>query len=258
MHLFSRKTGSGPPLVVLHGLFGISDNWNALARRWAESFTVYTVDLRNHGQSPHSEEWNYSVMSDDVVELFGTEKLHDVTLLGHSMGGKTAMRLALNYPMAIQKLIVADIAPRRYPLQQEDVIAALLTVQPERLASRKEAELILSKSLRDEGTIQFLLKNLYWKQTNDGNKILDWRFNLPVISRSMEAIAEPTETPAPSLVDSLFIRGERSKYITDADLKAIPSVFPNSRFLTIADAGHWVHADQPDAFYDAVVNFINA
>ncbi|MGL5890335.1 MAG: alpha/beta fold hydrolase [Bacteroidia bacterium] len=255
MQLFYRTQGSGRPLVVLHGLFGISDNWAALAKRWANDFTVYTLDLRNHGQSPHSDEWSYSAMADDVIEFFGTARLHDVVLLGHSMGGKTAMRLALDYPMAVSKLIVADIAPRRYPVGQQDVVAALLAVEPEKLESRKDAEAILRGYLKDEGTIQFLLKNLYWREFADGSKKLNWRFNLEVISKNLGIVAEPTETPAPCELETLFIRGARSNYVTDEDAATLPAIFPNSSLVTIPDAGHWVHADQPDAFYNAVLNF---
>ncbi|MCU0435689.1 MAG: alpha/beta fold hydrolase [Bacteroidia bacterium] len=255
MQLFSRKQGSGRPLVVLHGLFGISDNWAALAKRWADDFTVYTLDLRNHGQSPQSDEWSYSAMADDVIEFFGTERLHDVVLLGHSMGGKTAMRLALDYPMAISKLIVADIAPRRYPVGQQDVVAALLAVELPALESRKDAEVVLRSHLHDEGTIQFLLKNLYWRDLPDGTKQLAWRFNLPVISQNLHIVAEPTDTPAPCEIETLFIRGAKSNYVTADDVNSIPQIFPHSQLITIADAGHWVHANQPDAFYEAVRNF---
>ncbi|HTF02683.1 MAG TPA: alpha/beta fold hydrolase, partial [Bacteroidia bacterium] len=125
MKLFFRKAGTGKPLIILHGLFGISDNWAALSKLWSQYFTVYTVDLRNHGQSPHNEEWNYKAMSEDIIELIGDEKLHDVTVLGHSMGGKVAMRLAIDYPMALSKMIVADIAPRQYAPNNTEVIQAL-------------------------------------------------------------------------------------------------------------------------------------
>lgn len=255
MELFYRKSGSGKPLVILHGLFGISDNWAALARRWSEHFTVYALDLRNHGQSPHAEEWNYSVMAEDVIEFLGTERLHDIILLGHSMGGKTAMRLALDFPQVLSKLIVSDIAPRYYELQQHHVIEALNAVPLDQISSRKEAEQILVQHLHDQGTIQFLLKNLTWKDLPDGSKKLDWRFNFKVIRDHINVVAEPTDSPAPCEVDTLFIRGARSHYITDEDIRQIPAVFPNAQFLTIPDAGHWVHADQPEHMYQAVMNF---
>lgn len=255
MELFFRKSGEGRPLVILHGLFGLSDNWAALAKLWAPHFTVYTLDLRNHGQSPHSNEWNYRVMADDVVEFFGTERLNDVILLGHSMGGKTAMRLALDYPMALSKLIVADIAPKRYDLQQHQVIAAIKAVNAGQAESRKDAEAILQQHTLDNGTIQFLLKNLFWRDQPDGSKILDWRFNARVIAEQIENISEATVSDDPCEVDTLFIRGARSQYITGEDESLIQQQFPNASILTIPDAGHWVHADQPQHVFTAVLEF---
>jgi esterase len=257
VNLFYRHSGNSTakPLVILHGLFGISDNWAALARRWSEHFSVYAIDLRNHGQSGHDKEWNYQVMADDVLELFGEQSLHNAVLLGHSMGGKTAMRFALDYPLALSKLIVCDIAPRQYAPQQREVVNALLAVKPEELSSRKEAEARLAQGISDQGTLQFLLKNLYWKEQTNGEKKLAWRFNLEVIDQKLDVVSEPTDSPAPCLVDTLFIHGEKSNYVTAEDKQTIPRIFPNSHFLSVANAGHWVHADQPDAVYEAVMKF---
>lgn len=255
MKLFHRKSGTGKPLFILHGLFGISDNWASLAKRWAEYYTVYAIDLRNHGQSPHDEEWNYTVMSEDVIELMNDEGLKQVALIGHSMGGKTAMRLALDHPERLAHLVVSDIAPRASTHNQRNVVDALLAVNPNRLAARKDAEAILGQYLHDEGTKQFLLKNLYWKE-NGSEKILDWRFNLEVISNNLDEVVAATDSPSPCYVDSLFVRGERSNYITADDETEISYIFPNSRVETIANAGHWIHADQPVAFFEAVNQFL--
>lgn len=255
MNLFFRKSGSGQPLIILHGLFGISDNWATLAKQLSDHFTVYAVDLRNHGQSPHSDQWKYWIMSEDVLELIENEKLKDVILLGHSMGGKVGMYLTLDSPQLISKLIVADIAPRKYPIGNQDVVDALLKVNPEKLASRKEAEEILSKDLKDAGTVQFLLKNLYHKEMADGSKQLDWRFNLPVISKNLAVVAEATDEPANSDIETLFIRGEKSNYITKEDEAEIKRVFPRAMIKTIPGAGHWVHADKPEEFFNAVMQF---
>ncbi|HLG03559.1 MAG TPA: alpha/beta fold hydrolase [Bacteroidia bacterium] len=254
MKLFFRKSGDGQPLFILHGLFGSSDNWAGLAKQWSQYFTVYTVDLRNHGQSPHSEEWNYSVMAEDLMELIAAENLRGVNLLGHSMGGKAAMRLALDFQQALSKLIVSDIGTKKYPDNNRNVVDALLKVQPEKLTSRKEAEAILSANLQDPGTVQFLLKNLYWKETVSG-KQLGWRFNLGAISKNLEAVGEATNSPAPCEVDTLFIRGERSDYITAADEQEIKRVFPHSKIVTVPNAGHWVHADNPQGMFNAVMEF---
>jgi len=255
MQLFFRKSGSGPPLIILHGLFGLSDNWATLARRWSERFTVHAVDLRNHGQSPHAEEWDYDVMSDDVVELIRAEQLQQVRLIGHSMGGKVAMRLALDHPALVQRLVVADIAPRAYVKNQRDVVEALLSVDMENLASRKDAEAQLGQRIQDPGTLQFLLKSLYRKE-NGGEKKFTWRFNLEVIGRKLENISEATNQPAPCFVDTLFVRGERSDYIGSEDETEIAGVFPHSQIVTIPGAGHWVHAEQPELFFEAADRFL--
>jgi len=255
MKLFFRKSGNGRPLVIMHGLFGISDNWAGLAKQWSENFTVYALDLRNHGQSPHSEEWNYAGMAEDVLEFLGDEKLNNVTILGHSMGGKVAMKLAIEYPMAVSKLIVSDIAPRRYASQNKDVVAALLKVDLSVIQSRKDAESILKHDLHDAGTLQFLLKNLFWKDDGSGEKRLAWRFNLDVISRNLDEILAPTLPESTCETESLFLRGSKSPYILEEDALEIALVFPNSSIVTIENAGHWVHADQPAAMYEAVMTF---
>lgn len=254
MKLFFRKSGNGRPLVILHGLFGISDNWAGLAKQWSQDFTVYAVDLRNHGQSPHSEEWDYAAMAEDIIELLGDEKLHDVTLLGHSMGGKVGMRLAIDYPTALSKLVVVDIAPRQSPPNNTEVVRALQQVNLDTLTSRKDAEATLRPLLHDEGTIQFLLKNLYWKETN-GEKRLDWRFNLDVIGRKLDEVYAATSPETVCETETLFIRGGRSHYIMPEDEADIAATFPNSTIETVEGAGHWVHADKPQEVYALVRDF---
>lgn len=251
MKLFYRKSGNGKPLVILHGLFGISDNWATLAKQWSEFFTVYAVDLRNHGQSPHSEQWKYWIMAEDVLELIDDEKLQDVTVLGHSMGGKVGMRLALDMPESISKLIVSDIGPKQYPVQNKDVVDALLKVPVGKLTARKEAEEILSKYIKDNGTTQFLMKNLF---RNDADKFA-WRFNLDVIAKNLSVVSDATDEPAPSDVQTLFLRGEKSHYISKEDEAGIKTVFPRATIQTINGAGHWIHADKPKEMFDAVMQF---
>lgn len=255
MKLFFRKSGSGRPLIILHGLFGISDNWAGLAKQWSEHFTVYAADLRNHGQSPHSDEWNYTAMAEDIIELMGDEKLNDVVLLGHSMGGKVGMRLAIDYPTALSKLVVVDIAPRQSLPNNDAVIQALLRVDLNEISSRKDAEAILRPLLHDEGTIQFLLKNLYWREQSNGDKKLDWRFNFKVISEKIKEVYAATLPQPVCETETLFIRGAKSQYIMPEDEAVIRLKFPNSQIITIDDAGHWVHADQPLQVYEAVMKF---
>ncbi|MCW3086330.1 MAG: Alpha/beta hydrolase [Bacteroidetes bacterium] len=253
MKLHFRKYGQGQPLIILHGLFGQSDNWNSLAKQFGENgFEVYAVDQRNHGLSPHSDEWDYQVMSDDLHELITDNNLTNVILLGHSMGGKTAMQYTLQHPDMVDKLIVADIAPKYYPPQHGDVVKALKAIDFNIVKTRKEAEAILSEYVPDFGTKQFLLKNIYWKE--DG--LLDWRFNLKTILEKMENVGLAITADESVDVPALFIRGENGGYVLEEDLNMIHDLFPRSMLETIAGAGHWVHAEKPKEFFEAVMNFI--
>ncbi|MGZ4033319.1 MAG: alpha/beta fold hydrolase [Bacteroidia bacterium] len=253
MKLFYRKSGQGQPLIIIHGLFGQSDNWNTLAKQFAEkNLEVYVVDARNHGLSPKSEVWNYKAMSEDILELIIDNNLHNVILLGHSMGGKIAMQFAIDHPEYLDKLIVADIAPKQYPPQHKSVIEGLLAVDFNIVKTRKEVDDILSKYISDYGTKQFLLKNIYWK--DDGQ--LDWRFNLKVIVEQNNNVGEAISANKISEVETLFIRGEYGNYILDEDISLIREIFPRSMLETIKGAGHWVHAEKPKEFFDCVMGFI--
>jgi pimeloyl-ACP methyl ester carboxylesterase len=254
MKLHYRKYGSGQPLIILHGLFGHSDNWNTLAKQFAESgFEVYAVDLRNHGLSPHSAEWTYALMTADLNELVDELKLEHAILLGQSMGGLVCMQFAVTHPDKVDKLIVVDMAPKKYPPHHAHVIAGLQSIDFSVVKTRKEAEEKLSEFIKDNPTRQFLLKNLYWINDNT----LAWRFNLASIAANYHRLAEffNTETsryPGPTW----FIRGGKSDYVLDGDWPMIQRVFPDSTLITIPDAHHWVHAEQPKIFYDAVMEII--
>ncbi len=253
MKLFYRKSGHGQPLIILHGLFGQSDNWNTLVKQFSENgFEVYAVDARNHGLSPHSDEWNYKVMSDDILELIKDNNLEDVIFMGHSMGGKVAMQFAIDHPQHLDKLIVVDIAPKYYPLHHQSVLAALQAVDFSVVKARREVEDVLSQYISDLGTKQFLLKNIYWKENGE----LAWRFNLNVMVQKIENIGEATVSDKICDVTTLFIRGEKSNYILEEDIDLIQEIFPRSILETITDAGHWVHAEQPKAFFECVMKFI--
>jgi pimeloyl-ACP methyl ester carboxylesterase len=253
MKLFYRKLGQGQPLIIMHGLFGQSDNWNTLAKQFAEQdFEVYIVDLRNHGLSPHSDVWNYQVMSDDILELINDTNLQNVVLLGHSMGGKVAMQFAVDHQKLLDKLIVVDIGPKYYPPHNLDVLKALNEVDFNVVKNRKEVENVLSKHITDIGTKQFLLKNIYWK---DDEK-LDWRFNLKVISEHIENVGEITPSDKRVNTPTVFIRGEKSNYILDEDFNLIQEIFSLSKLETIHGAGHWVHAEKPKEFFETVLRFM--
>ncbi len=254
MKLFFRTYGEGTPLIILHGLFGQSDNWNTLGKKFAENrFKTYLVDQRNHGLSPHSTDWNYAAMSDDLLELINDEKLHNPILLGHSMGGKTVMQFAMTYAAIPSKIIVADIAPKKYPVQHDGVMDGLLAVNLSTVQSRKEVEETLSKHISDFGTKQFLLKNLY---RTDDNKFA-WRFNLAVIAENRNIVGETFDAENKKFEKpTLFIRGEKSNYITDNDAEIIHLHFPDAEIITIQNAAHWIHAEQPQAFFDAIMRFL--
>lgn len=255
MKLAYREFGSGQPLIILHGLFGQSDNWNTLAKRFAEKeFQVFTIDQRNHGLSPHSEQWNYEVMATDLMEFVDNHQLKNPILLGHSMGGKTVLFFELLFAGIAKKLIVADIAPRSYEPHHDTVLEGLNAVDFSDITTRKEVEAILAEYIKDYGTKQFLLKNIYWRE--DESKQMDWRFDLKTITKEYQNIGVSvpsfkSDTPA------LFIKGEKSDYITDDDETDISLRFSNYQLNTIANSGHWVHAEQPEAFFNCVMNFIS-
>ena len=250
MKLHYRKLGEGQPLIILHGLFGSSDNWQSLAKKISEDFEVYLVDQRNHGHSPHSEEFDYQLMTDDLLELIEDLSLENVLLLGHSMGGKTAMTFAQQYPEYLSKLLVIDIGPKQYPLHHQQILSGLASIDLEVINSRGLADQQLSKFIDEPSTKQFLLKNLYWVEKGK----LGWRINIPVLTREIHQIVEglgriKVEIP------TLFVRGKLSNYILDEDLDKIKSQFINSNVVGIENAGHWVHAESPAEFYNVVMDF---
>ena len=253
MRLSYRKLGSGKPLFILHGLFGSADNWQTVGKQFAEHFTVYFIDLRNHGQSPHSTEWNYEVMSEDINELMQDEGIDKAILLGHSMGGKVAMQFTVRHPEKVEKLVVVDIGPKKYPVTNQFVIDAIDSFDLSAVKIRKEVDTLLTPFIQDFGTRQFLLKNLYWTEEQK----LAWKFNYEVIKQNIKTVGEVTPMPAmPIGIPVLFIKGERSDYIFPGDVKLITSMFPNAKLVVIAGAGHWVHADKPQEFYNVVNEFL--
>lgn len=254
MELAYRKYGSGRPLLILHGLFGQSDNWNTLAKRFAdEGFGVYAIDQRNHGLSPHSEAFSYELMAEDLHGFITAHKLSEPLIIGHSMGGKTAMYFALKYKDVVAKLVVADMAPIAYLPHHKEVLKALHAVDFSKISTRREAEEVLSEYIGDFGTMQFLLKNIYWKDTAQNR--MAWRFNLEAISESYHEILAPVPEGTCS-TPALFMRGGKSNYVTDGAIPEIEKRFPNYTLKTIEGAGHWVHAEKPDAFFEAVLEFI--
>lgn len=251
--LHSRIEGEGSPLLIIHGFLGMSDNWKSIATQFAkDGFQVHSLDLRNHGKSFHSEVFNYDVMVEDVKKYIDFHQLSDCILLGHSMGGKVAMLFATTYPNIVSKLIVADIGPKYYAPHHQSILAGLNAVDFELQRSRGEVEEILAHYIPDFGTRQFLMKNVYW-QTPDQ---LNFRFNLPVLTTTIEVIGTALPFDKTFQKPTLFLRGGTSDYILDRDLEIILHHFPAATLITIANAGHWLHAENPKDFYFNAFQFL--
>lgn len=251
MELNYKEVGQGKPLIILHGLFGSLDNWISIARKLENKRCVFLVDQRNHGHSPHSDEFSYEAMANDLKEFVDTHQLQDIELMGHSMGGKTAMLFATKFPKLVEKLIVVDITPKYYPVHHDTILKGLHAVDVHTLTSRNEADGRLAQHISDFGVRQFLLKNL--KRVSDG---FDWKINLEVIEREIEEVGKALPEGAMYDGSTLFIRGELSNYILDQDMELIHTHFPNAELSTVNKASHWVHAEQPSAFLEQITQFI--
>lgn len=252
--LHSKIIGNGKPLLILHGLFGMSDNWMTLGRHFAEYFEVHLIDLRNHGRSFHDDCMNYEVMSRDIWEYCHHYHLNSVYVLGHSMGGKTAMFWAVQHPEMVEKLIVADIAPKKYSNRHQLIFKALNSIDFEVLKTRKEVERKLSETISDLGILQFLLKNVYHQTTEK----LAFRFNREVLEKNYALLNETLPPFATFDKETLFLKGEKSDYIRDEDQSLIQAHFPQSNIATISNAGHWLHAENPNVFYENCMLFLKS
>lgn len=255
MKLYFRQTGdTGPALVILHGVFGSSDNWLTISKTLAaEGYRVFALDQRNHGQSPRGDEHDYLVMATDLREFLEDQQLDQPTLIGHSMGGKAVMQYAMLYPKTFDKLVVVDIAPKFYPVHHADLIRGLNAIDLPNLKSRSEADVLLSRYEPSLTVRQFLLKNLYRNEQGQ----FAWRLNLPVIERELHGIGEELTNPRIINEPTLFIRGSESPYILDEDIPIIKRIFPNAQVETIQGAGHWVQAEKPAEFVQTLMEFIS-
>lgn len=251
MKLNFKKIGEGNPLLILHGLFGSSDNWVSLGKKFAENNLVYLIDLRNHGRSPHSEEMSYDLMADDILELIHDENINSPVILGHSMGGKAALLFAEKYPKYLDKLIVADIGIKAYPMHHDEILKGLNSVNLQEISSRNQAQQSIRVHIDNLSTQQFLLKNLYWVEKGK----LAWRMNLKEIEKNIGKILVKIDIDK-NPIKTLFIRGEMSNYILEEDFENILKSFPNGEIKTIPKVGHWLHAENPIEFYKIVREFI--
>ena len=250
--LHSKILGEGKPLIILHGLFGMLDNWQALAKEFACFFETHIVDLRNHGRSFHATQHNYEVMTEDLLSYLNAYNLDEVSLIGHSMGGKAAMNFACMYPDRVEKLVVVDISPKYYPPHHQEILSGLKAVDRSNLTSRKDADQILSQYFSETAMRQFLLKNLYWRSSTE----LTFKFNLKVLSDQIENVGQALYTNALFDRPTLFIAGQSSNYIKETDVELIESHFPDFEIVEIPKSGHWVHAENPDQFFDKVSRFL--
>lgn len=255
MELHYRKYGQGQPLVILHGIFGISDNWVSFGKRISElGFEVYILDQRNHGRSPHHYAFNYYALTEDLVEFFEQHDIESPIILGHSMGGKVAMRFTLENPRDVSALIVVDTSMRTYVSHtyHRVLIDAMKSIDFTKVNSRQEVETNLEGKIESKRIRQFLMKNLFWKEKG----LLDWRINLDVIDLNMDSMYDGVFFSTVFNKPSLFIRGGKSDYIIEEDIPDIKKNFPYMDLATIEDGTHWVHADAPEEFYTYVSEFL--
>jgi pimeloyl-ACP methyl ester carboxylesterase len=252
MEFHHRSYGAGPPLVILHGLFGSSDNWSALARRWGRHFHVWTFDARNHGRSFHHGLLDYASMAEDLLQFMEQHGIASAHLLGHSMGGKTAMSFALTHSPRVERLVVVDIAPRTYERNHDRILDALISFDPGRFTTRSDADEALVPTIPEVATRHFLLKNLIRREGGG----FRWKMNLEAITRSYDALREGVGTRGRFDDPTLFVRGGRSSYVQESDLPRILDLFPRAVIATVANAGHWVHADAPDDLSRVVLPFL--
>ncbi len=254
MKLHCSDYGEGYPLIILHGLFGSSENWQTVSRSFARCYRVLALDLRNHGRSPHSDVFNYRVMASDVVEFMQEQGFPSAYVLGHSMGGKTAMQMALTFPERVDKLVVVDIAPKAYPPEQDEILQALLSIDPAAFRKRKDVVDSLARQIPDLALRQFLLKNLEREESGG----FRWRLGLDEIQRNYPEIIEAVQGDRPFRKPTLFIRGELSNYIGEEDIPSIKGLFPFSKIVTVPRVGHWVHSEARRRFARLVIAFLGS
>lgn len=253
MHLYHRSFGAGPPLILIHGLFGSSDNWVTFAKRLAEYFTIYLIDLPNHGRSPHTSEFSLDSLAESVQEFITEHNLKDLFLVGHSLGGKVCLQVVLNKPSLVRAVAVLDIHFKAYPGGHEIILDALLKMPLGEITSRQAADDWLSQRITESGIRQFLLKNL--ERTSDTFR---WKMNLPVIDRHYYQVLKAIHFKHPVDTPSLFLRGERSTYVNEEDINTIYAIFNQASVETVAGAGHWLHVDAPDELFSHLLRFLNA
>jgi esterase len=247
-----KEFGQGEPVIILHGMFGMLDNWQTIARQLSEHYLVYVIDQRDHGRSPHTDSIDYQLLAEDLKVFMESQWIYKARIVGHSMGGKAAMEFAITNPDMVEKLLIIDIAPKSYKGGHEVIIDTLLSIDLEKLIDRKDAENQIAKRVQEAGTIQFLLKNL---TRNENTGAFEWKMNLANIYANYEKILGNISVGKYE-GETLFVRGAESNYILEGDEKIIQDFFPKSIIKTIQNAGHWVHAEQPKALLEMILAFL--
>ena len=250
--LHSTIKGEGKPLLILHGYFGMSDNWKTIGNKFSEEYQVHLIDQRNHGRSFHEDEFNYEVLVEDLLNYIQHYRLDEVNIVGHSMGGKTAMLFAVMYPDLVDKLIIVDMSPRYYQPHHNAILAGLNSIDFSVQNTRTLVDKKLSVLIPDLGVRQFLLKNVYWKEKGQ----LAYRFNLESLTDNNPEVGEALPSFTVFEKETLFLKGSKSDYITENEEPIIEAHFPNSKIVEIKNAGHWLHAENPKQFYDEVSAFL--
>jgi len=254
MLLHSRIVGEGNKIIViLHGLFGSGDNWKTYANKLAsKGFCIHLIDQRNHGRSFHTHDFNYDLLVRDLKNYLDHNNIHNCILMGHSMGGKTAMNFALKHSEYVSNLIVIDIAPKYYPVHHDKILEALASLGLDQISNRKEADQKLSNYIDDSGLKNFLLKNLYWINKTK----LAFRFNLSSLIKNISSIGERVNSDNKFQGMTIFLKGEYSNYIDEKDNIGITSLFPEASIVTIPKSNHWLHVDNPDCFLSTTIEFV--
>ena len=251
--LHSRIVGQGQPFLILHGYFGMGDNWKSLANQFGVDFEMHLIDQRNHGRSFHTDDFDYELLAEDVYNYIEYHNLEQVILLGHSMGGKTAMLFSVEYPELVDKLIIADISPRYYQPHHNEILKGLGSIDFSIQTTRKLVDEKLAELIPEIGVRSFLLKNVHWREKG----ILDFRFNLQSLTENNSEVGKALPSFTTFEGDALFLVGGNSGYITENEVPIIKAHFPKAQIETIANAGHWLHADNPKMFYELVMEFLN-
>ncbi len=245
-----KELGEGKPVLILHGFLGMLDNWKTFGRKLAQEYKVFLIDQRDHGRSPHTDDFNYEILAKDLLKFMNDHRLEKAHLIGHSMGGKTVMKFMQLFEEKVISAVIVDIAPKAYDHHHTDILDALHSINPEQVKDRNDADISLEHYIKDWGVRQFLMKNL--TRNPDGG--FRWKMNLKLLTEKYNSIIQPVNQQS-SAKACLFVNGSKSNYIKETDHKEILQVFPNAKFETIQDAGHWVHAEKGEELLEIVNDY---